>query len=158
MQQLLEERKNRMGSDSSGSRPGPAPVIEKPCPTPVKAEPSSGQKYPEPEVEYITDPVRAGEVIAELPEHEVMGLDIETMKEPAFKNHRQAGLCPHLSQIRLIQVCPDPAVAYVFDVMKMGIDALKGLWDRRFAAHNAIFEIKHLFHAGIVLETPDCTM
>ena len=162
LQQLLEARRSGADLDSSGSGPAPTrgseSLTEKPRPAPVKVKAQPTQKYPEPSIEYITDPVRAGEVIAGLPEHEVMGLDIETMKEPAFKNHRQAGLCPHLSQIRLVQVCPDPEMAYVFDVMKMGIDALKGLWGHRFAAHNAIFEIKHLYHAGIVLETPDCTL
>ncbi len=158
LQRLLETRKSNAGLDSSGSGPvrEPEPVNEKPRPASAKAETS--QKYPEPSIDYITDPVKAGKVIAGLPEHEVIGLDIETMKEPAFKNHRQAGLCPHLSRIRLVQICPDPEAAYVFDVMKMGIDALKGLWGHRFAAHNAIFEIKHLYHAGIVLEPPDCTL
>lgn len=155
LEKLHEKLRSGAGLKSSGPKPAPAKA---PRPAPIKTEKRPAATYPKPETEYITDPDRAAAVIAGLPAGTVMGFDIETMKNPDFKNHPRAGLCPHLSQIRLVQVCPDPSIVYVFDTMKMGMDALMGLWTHKLAAHNAVFEIKHLYHAGIVLERMDCTL
>ena len=88
------------------------------------------------------------------------GLDIETGKQDKYKSNDKAGLDPHLSFIRLIQVY-DPATRkiFVFDIRRdISNDPLSCfLSTGKFIAHNAIFEIKHLQKAGIEIDC-SCSM
>lgn len=86
------------------------------------------------------------------------GLDIETGKA---SDHPEAGLDPHLSFIRLIQVFDNEAnVSYVFDLLDTEIiPELKSfLESSRFIAHSAGFELKHFLHKDIELGSIDCSM
>ncbi len=87
------------------------------------------------------------------------GLDIETAPTNAFKRDHKAGLDPYKATIRLLQVYPGGDTCYVFDVRSIGLSVLKELLNtRRFAAHNAVFELKHLLHSGVTPPRMDCTL
>lgn len=108
---------------------------------------------------YISDIFEARKAVLEIVQSlEVMGLDIETAKNPFYIDHPRAGLQPHLSKIRLIQIATTKVV-YVFDtfVQEM-MDALKPVWVRDYVSHNAAFEYQHLLHAGISNLNINCTM
>ena len=56
-------------------------------------------------VRYITDSAQAAIAVAELLEvGTTLGLDIETSKLAGYEQYPQAGLEPHLSRIRLVQL------------------------------------------------------
>lgn len=105
------------------------------------------------------------------------GLDIETSKkvgwekfEPLKKGRRIIGpcpgLCPHLSDIRLIQIYDhNEKTVYVFDCAKIGMHYWKGsgmfrimLTEKKYVAHNGVFEIKHFTHNGFSDMQVDCSM
>jgi DNA polymerase-1 len=107
---------------------------------------------------YITNLDQIAEALKDLIGSGVtLGLDIETAKLPPHKQQEKAGLDPHLSLIRLVQVGTGKAV-YIFDIDTLGIKSLKPLWDLPMVAHNAVFEMKHLIHAGVDVQDIDCTM
>lgn len=108
----------------------------------------------------IRDAEDADRVLSKLLEKDqCFGLDIETFKKAEFKDHKQAGLCPFLSGIRLVQIY-DGNSAYVFDLFKIGSvrKLYRFLSTKNFVAHNALFEIKHLTFNCV--EKPDvgCSM
>ncbi len=106
---------------------------------------------------YITGPDQIDNAIVELIVADVtLGLDIETAKLPTYEKHKKAGLEPHLSRIRLVQLYANRKV-YIFDVATIGMEPLKPLWDIPMVAHNAVFEMKHLMHAGVDVQNLDCT-
>lgn len=105
------------------------------------------------------------------------GLDIETSKkagwetfEPIKKGRRIIGpcpgLCPLLSDIRLIQIYdPNEKTVYVFDCAKIGKHYWRGsgmfrimLTEKKYVAHNGVFEIKHFTHNGFSDMQIDCSM
>jgi DNA polymerase-1 len=107
---------------------------------------------------YITNLDQIAEALKELMGSDVtLGLDIETAKLPPHEQQEKAGLDPHLSRIRLLQVGTKKAV-YIFDIDATGIEPLQPLWGLPMVAHNAVFEMKHLIHAGVNLQDIDCTM
>lgn len=106
---------------------------------------------------------------------ERFGLDIETSKKadykdfvPVKKGNRiigpAPGLCPLLSHIRLIQIFdPNKQFVYIFDVGKISLWRSSGvlravLTEKKFIAHNGVFEIKHLTHNGFPNMHVDCSM
>jgi len=109
-------------------------------------------------MKFIADPAEAESIVEAFAEDNIIGIDIETMKLPGFKSHPQAGLNAHLSKIRLLQLCQTPEIVYVFDVLKTGWDPLRSVFTKSLVAHNAIFEMSHLYHAGIEIAHLDCTM
>jgi len=171
MAKLLEKYKGRTAkkpscntpSDSVSAPTGKAPAqatTPRAAPTPA-APPVSSKPVPEPvfEIEYITDPKKAEQVIEEeFGGGQPVGLDIETMKVPKYRDHPQAGLSPHLSEIRLIQLCQYPDWVYVFDVPKTGLEPLRPIFLKNLVAHNAVFEMQHLYHAGFETLLLNCTM
>ncbi|NCC04441.1 MAG: hypothetical protein EOM37_10450 [Proteobacteria bacterium] len=86
------------------------------------------------------------------------GFDIETSKSAAFLHNPQAGLEPHLSGIRLVQLYGGGEEVYVIDVSRTGTACLEELKDIQLSAHNALFEMRHLHHVGVDLPFIDCTM
>lgn len=86
------------------------------------------------------------------------GLDLETKKIEKYKEHRKAGLCPHLSNIRLLQLYDGVSAVYVFDIDKTGLSFLSVLVQKKFIAHYGIFEIKHLTHNGYPNLNIGCSM
>jgi len=110
-------------------------------------------------VVFINDPDQAAAAIARLMQEESpLGLDTETAKLPEYIAHKQAGLDPHLSRIRLIQLYGGSQKVYVFDMFALDMEMLRSIWDKPLVAHNAIFDLKHLFHAGAHPHQVGCTM
>ena len=86
------------------------------------------------------------------------GLDIETAKIATYAHLGQAGLNPHLSKIRLLQLYAGGSEAFVFDLFAVPTPLLRPLLEKQFVAHNAIFDLGHLMHAGLEPERIECTM
>lgn len=97
-----------------------------------------------------------------------MGLDIETDPKEQYRNYvaphkkaRQPGLCPHLTNIRLVQVYNLRGQVYIFDMYHVThsivIEILK---EHAWVAHNAIFEQNHLRKLDSSLDCLDieCSM
>ena len=102
------------------------------------------------EIVYLTSPQAAHAAATRLAETgRAIGFDIETAKLAAYKDLPQAGLEPHLSRIRLAQFHDGGDRVYVADIDHTGIAALAPLWQHPLVAHNALFELKHLLHAGV---------
>ena len=112
-------------------------------------------------VRYLVEPGAAEQALSELltlPDTGPWGLDIETAPLPAFRQDSKAGLDPWRSSIRLAQVYPGGPTCYVFDVAALGLSSLRELLQARaFVAHNAVFELKHLLHAGAAPARLGCT-
>lgn len=91
---------------------------------------------------------------------DLLGIDIETRPLPGFIQDREGGLAPRKSAIRLLQIFDGQTTVFVFDLDKIGgISALpSSLWNKPFVAHNALFELKHLLHHGIVLQRLGCSL
>lgn len=121
---------------------------------------------------YITDKDEAKKAAAVIQTSaaEYLGLDFETAKKPGWEDYEPPknrngkplgplpGLCPHLSEIRLVQIYDERNI-YVFDIWKTGLSPLDDLLrTRKFVAHNAVFEIKHLQHSGYLNCRVDCSM
>lgn len=101
---------------------------------------------------YITETKAASEAIDYLLTRQTtLGVDIETSKLPGFENDKQAGLDPRKSCIRTVQLYAGDSTVFVFDLFKLGGVACLGseIWKRPMVAHNALFELKHLMHAGV---------
>lgn len=113
-------------------------------------------------VHYLTDKKIASEAMDHLVAMpNLLGLDIETYPTPQFVDDKDGGLVPRKSAIRLIQIYDGIGQIYVFDVKKMGGTegvCLESLWNKPMVAHNALFELKHLLHAGIRPLRLGCTL
>ena len=114
-------------------------------------------------VRYLAEPAQAAAALAELaalPDNGgPWGLDIETMPLPAFQRDSKAGLDPWRSRIRLAQVYAGGATCCVFDVAALGLSPLVELLQARpLVAHNAVFELKFLLHAGAAPARLGCTL
>lgn len=106
---------------------------------------------------YISETEQATRVMSSLA-GKLAGLDIETAKDLSFMSNPQAGLEPHLSRIRLVQLYGGGDEVFVIDVERTGVRCLEGLKDIQLCAHSALFEMKHLHHVGIDLPHIDCTL
>lgn len=108
---------------------------------------------------YITTEKEAEVAILGLDPKILMGLDIETAKIDKYKEHPQAGLCPHLSRIRLLQIYDPAGIVYVFDLFYVPLETLSHILKKgRFVAHFATFEILHLTHSGFPNLDIGCSM
>ena len=111
------------------------------------------------QTQYVTDRTEATDIVARFAREDCpLGLDLETAKLPAYSQHPQAGLDPHLSRIRLAQFYDGGETVFIFDVFALGLEPLSPLFSLPLVAHNAVFELKHLLHAGVSLGQMDCTM
>ncbi|GAB6060680.1 DNA polymerase [Desulfonatronum parangueonense] len=108
-------------------------------------------------LEYVTDPARAAEIVASL-QGKLCGFDIETAKHSIFKTHDQAGLNPHLSKPRLVQLYSGTGDVYVFDLFRIGTPCLERLNGIDLVAYNAVFEMQHMLHVGFPLPGIRCAM
>lgn len=131
--------------------------VQRPAPQPARVpDPAPAVNFT---IHHITSVDEAHEVVqTAFTGDAIIGIDIETMKSQRFINHPQAGLEPHLSAIRLVQLCQSPDAVYVFDVTETGMAPLLPLFSRPLVAHNAVFEMSHLYHAGIDVPQMDCTL
>ena len=148
------------------TQPAPAPAAPAPQPLPpvvaeAPAPPTAQQLLHRLNIaiDYVTDNDRAREVVNRLlASKETMGVDLETAKLPEFAEHDAAGLDPHMSRIRLAQFYPGNDLVHIFDLDKVDLSLLVALWDCSLVAHNAVFELKHLIHAGEEPAPIHCTM
>jgi ribonuclease D len=110
-------------------------------------------------VQYIKSPEEAQHVVRTLVDQSGhFGLDIETAKIAAYASNGQAGLNPHLSRVRLIQVYAGGSEAFVFDLFFVPMPVLRPLLEKQFVAQNAIFDLGHLMHSGLEPGRIECTM
>lgn len=108
---------------------------------------------------YIQTEADAKKAIKALKPNTLYGLDIETAKNPKFAEHPQAGLCPHLSNIRLLQIFDGVKNVYVFDLFHVSLELLGDFLSKgRFVAHNGKFEISFLTHYGLENLNIGCSM
>jgi DNA polymerase I-like protein with 3'-5' exonuclease and polymerase domains len=118
---------------------------------------------------YITTDARAFKVLEILDRddpHTRYGLDIETDHLPEWKGHtpkrgRKAGLCPHLSRIRLVQIYDCKDTVYILDAFHVSKEVIiKILSSKKWVAHNALFEQAHIRKLGPECEQLDihCSM
>jgi DNA polymerase-1 len=110
-------------------------------------------------VRYVNSPEaaeRAVEILVDKAGH--FGLDVETAKLTPYAHHGQAGLNPHLSRIRLLQLYAGGPEVFVFDLFAVPTPVLRPLLEKQFVAHNAIFDLGHLMHAGLEPGGIECTM
>lgn len=108
---------------------------------------------------YITDSEYAKKVIKTIDTKSLLGLDIETSKLYAHKDHPMAGLCPKLSRIRLLQIYNGKEDVYVFDMFKIPWKILESILKAgRFVAHNGIFEVQFLTYQGYPNLNIGCSM
>ena len=110
-------------------------------------------------VRYVNSPEaaeRAVEILVDKAGH--FGLDVETAKLTPYAHHGQVGLNPHLSRIRLLQLYAGGPEVFVFDLFAVPTPVLRPLLEKQFVAHNAIFDLGHLMHAGLEPGGIECTM
>lgn len=109
---------------------------------------------------YITDAQDAFDIIQKLREKDVL-FAIDTETEPHFEylKYPEAGLSPHLSKIRLMQVF-DGKNSIVFDLKHIADDEifLPFLEEKRLIAHNAVFDLSFFKMMGVKRMTIGCTM
>ena len=86
------------------------------------------------------------------------GLDVETAKLTPYAHLGQAGLNPHLSRPRLVQLYPGGPEVFVFDLFVVPLVILRPLLEKHFVGHNSIFDMAHLVHAGLEPGRIECTM
>lgn len=106
---------------------------------------------------FVTDPDTAHKVVDQLLTSRVIGLDIETAPLTEFFGDERAGLDPHKSKIRTIQLCNDSRV-FVFDLDRVPLEVFSPVWSCPLVAHNATFEAKNLMHKGVVPDRLGCTL
>src|ERR1035437_5512459 len=110
-------------------------------------------------VRYINTTEEAEQVVRSLVDKAGhFGLDVETAKLTPYAHHGQAGLNPHLSRIRLLQLYAGGPEVFVFDLFAVPTPVLRPLLEKQFVAHNAIFDLGHLMHAGLEPGGIECTM
>lgn len=110
---------------------------------------------------YIKEPEQAAKALQFLMQKDCLfAIDTETAALPKYKHIKEAGLSPHLSSIRLIQVF-DGTNVLVFDLrwfperkLKMFVPFLS---TKRFVAHYAIFDLQRFIQLGIQDMNLHCT-
>jgi DNA polymerase-1 len=82
---------------------------------------------------------------------------VPALRQPALKS--DAGLDPHRSRIRLVQLYGGGTTCVVIDTDRVPLEVIQPVLCRRTViAHNVAFELAHLGHAGIELPFIECTM
>ncbi len=87
-----------------------------------------------------------------------LGIDTETAPLPSYSGHKKAGLDPHLSRIRLVQLYDGGDTVEIFDMNHVDVQLLAPLMERPLVAHNAVFDLKQLIQAGLYPRYMGCTM
>lgn len=105
----------------------------------------------------VTCAKAARKAVKELRTAKLLAIDIETTPLPDFVDDSDAALDPWRARPRLLQAVGDGHV-YLFDLDCMTIADLAGLFTGPWAAHNAVFDLKHLLQAELTPVTPYCTM
>src|ERR1017187_3126431 len=148
--QLPESQGGREAAASDVSRPRPAPPAELLASKPelLVLAPGALLAMLDTSVRYVNSPEaaeRAVEILVDEAGH--FGIDVETAKLIPYAHHDQAGLNPHLSRPRLVQLYPGGSEVFVFDLFAVPMPVLRPLLEKQFVVHNAIFDLGHLMHA-----------
>tara|TARA_B100002003_G_scaffold200101_1_gene191337 strand:- start:676 stop:2601 length:1926 start_codon:yes stop_codon:yes gene_type:complete len=108
---------------------------------------------------YIARPGKAKIAVSSISAiNSIIGLDIETAKLPQYSKHKNSGLDPYLSEIRLVQLYPGGNQVYVFDMFDLDWNIFDSIWEKELVAHNGVFELKHLIHVGVKPTLINCSM
>jgi DNA polymerase I len=172
-QELIWDGLDRLPQDDQAVLEELRPRIQQHLANPAEADPEWVLETLDIECEYVTDPVRAAAVIAELPP--VVGLDTETVPLPehtppptwlavTMAGHRalrrprpkdKTALDPRRARPRLIQVYdPRRRTSFVLEFQMLVDQGLvPQLLARRCLVHNALFDLQMLLAAGF--EPPD---
>lgn len=105
----------------------------------------------------VTSNKAARRAVKELRTAKLVAIDIETAALPDFLDDPDAPLDPWRARPRLLQAVGDGEV-YLFDLDRIPIANLAGLFTGPWVAHNAVFDLKHLLQAELSPVTPYCTM
>lgn len=108
---------------------------------------------------YVRKKETALQILSELQGRSgLLAIDTETTPLPQYSNFPKAGLSPHLSTVRLLQIS-DPKNAIVIDLRFCAIqDVLpKFLKSKSFIAHNAMFELSRFLQWGVKEMKLGCT-
>src|ERR1039457_4582326 len=158
--QLPESQGDGDAVASDASRPRPASAERLPAkPEPLALDAGALLALLGISVRYIKTPAEALQVVDSLvrePGH--FGLDVETAKLTPYVHLGQAGLNPHLSRIRLLQLHAGGPEVFVFDLFAVPMPVLRPLLEKQFVVHDAIFDLGHLMHAGLEPGRIECTM
>ena len=106
-------------------------------------------------IRYVRSDVVAIDTLSQFSSACVTGIDIETAKSC---DHLMAGLVPAVSKIRTVQLWQSGQPAVVVDCFTAGYAWLNIIKPLRLAAHNALFEIKHLGEVMRDVPSIKCTM
>lgn len=108
---------------------------------------------------YVTDEETAVSLIDQLSKKDCLfGLDTETCPYPQYTSYPKAALSPLLSRIRLIQVF-DGKNSIVFDLNHLDFNLfISFLSEKRFVAHNALFDLQYFLKAGVKKMNLGCTL
>lgn len=110
-------------------------------------------------VYYIKDKAQAAEAVSRMMEQSTLiGIDTETEALPMWHGRPEAALSPHLSKIRLIQTYNNRA-ACVFDMKYINCPEIfiPFLEEKRFVAHNALFDLQFFMQMGVKSMNIGCT-
>src|ERR1035441_8882103 len=159
--QLPESQGDGEGVASDASRPRAGASAERLAskPEPLVLGPGALLSLLDTSIRFVNSPeaaARAVEILVDKAGH--FGLDVETAKLTPYVHLGQAGLNPHLSRPRLVQLYPGGPEVFVFDLFAVPTPVLRPLLEKQFVAHNAIFDLGHLMHAGLEPGGIECTM
>ena len=114
------------------------------------------------ELVYCQDADSIATALVEVATHaDLVGIDIETASKPEFRSSPKAGLDPHKSDIRLVQLYNGNGRVFVLDgccAELVDLIAASNVHSLPWIAHNAVFEMKFLVHAGLHVQRIGCTM
>lgn len=115
-----------------------------------------GKTYP---AHYVKTNESAAYVINKLLEKDVLfAIDTETKPKKGYGHMKEAGLSPHLGEIRLIQVF-DGTNIIIFDMVSIDSEMfLDFLESKRFIAHNALFDLQFFKALGVRTMNIGCTL
>jgi DNA polymerase-1 len=105
----------------------------------------------------VTSAKAVRKALKELRSAKLVAIDIETAPLPEYVDDPCAALDPWRARPRLLQAVGDGQV-YLFDLDHVPLADLEGLFAGPWAAHNAIFDLKHLLQAELAPVTPYCTL
>ena len=106
-------------------------------------------------LQYVRSEVVAIDLVSGFDCNQITGIDIETAKAI---DHPLAGLVPMVSRVRTVQLWQRGKPVIVIDCFSAGYEWLNSIRPLKLAAHNAVFEVKHL--SRVMRDVPPiiCTM
>ena len=109
--------------------------------------------------QFLQEPEAARLALAEMLNRNpaLLGIDIETMPDRAWRLDSRAGLDPYKASIRLLQLA-DRETVLVFDLLHIPAELIAPAMDRPLIAHNAGFEYRFLSRVGLNPKLLHCSL